>query len=151
MELPEADVRQATIADLDLIAPLFDAYREFYRKPAETERARRFLLDRFSNNQSIVFLAFHADEAVGFAQLYPSFSSGSLGRILILNDLFVAPEARRQGAGAWLLEAAANYGRQIGALRLTLSTEHTNTAAQSLYERSGWKRDAFFCSYNLTL
>jgi GNAT superfamily N-acetyltransferase len=39
------------------------------------------------------------------AQLYPSFSSGAMARIFILNDLFVAPEARRRGAGSALLEA----------------------------------------------
>jgi hypothetical protein len=34
-------VRQASIFDLDLIAPLFDAYRQFYRKPADPALARR--------------------------------------------------------------------------------------------------------------
>jgi len=69
--------------------------------------------------------------------------------ILILNDLFVAPEARRRGAGSVLLQAAAEYGRRVGALRLVLSTEVTNTAAQSVYERMGWKRDTVFCVYQL--
>jgi len=71
--------------------------------------------------------------------------------ILILNDLFVAPEARRRGAGSVLLQAAAEYGRRVGALRLVLSTEVTNTAAQSVYEKMGWKRDTVFCVYQLAL
>jgi GNAT superfamily N-acetyltransferase len=67
--------------------------------------------------------------ATGFAQLYPSFSSGSLARIFILNDLFVSPEARRCGAGIGLLQAAVDYGRRVGALRLVLSTEVSNATA----------------------
>jgi GNAT superfamily N-acetyltransferase len=52
--------------------------------------------------------------AAGFTQLYPSFSSGSMAPILILNDLFVAPEGRRHGIGTALLDAAADYGRRVG-------------------------------------
>ena len=151
MKTRGVEIRQATVGDLDLLVPLFDAYRQFYRQPSEPERARRFLLDRFGHNQSIIFLAFADAAAIGFTQLYPSFSSGALARIFILNDLFVTPEARRRGAGIALLQAAAEYGRRVGALRLTLSTEVTNTTAQSLYESVGWKRDNVFCTYQLTL
>jgi GNAT superfamily N-acetyltransferase len=143
--------RQATVADLDLVVPLFDAYRQFYRQPSEPERARRFLLERFEKNQSVIFLAFEGAAAIGFAQLYPSFSSGAMAPIFILNDLFVAPQARRRGTGSALLRAAAQYGRSAGALRLVLSTEVANTTAQSLYERMGWKRDTVFCVYQLAL
>jgi GNAT superfamily N-acetyltransferase len=145
-------VRQATVADLDLLVPMFDAYRQFYRKPADLELARRFLLERFQHNQSIVFIAEFADgSAAGFTQLFPSYSSASAARILILNDLFVRPEARRRKVGSLLLAAAVAYGRAAGALRLTLSTEATNLAAQSLYESEGWIRQEEFLTYNLAL
>lgn len=145
------EIRQAIVADLDLIVPLFDAYRQFYRQPSDPERARRFLLERFEHNQSVIFLSFDGAAAIGFAQLYPSFSSGSMARLFILNDLFVAPEARGRGGGAALLDAAAEYGRRVGALRLVLSTEVSNTTAQSVYERLGWKRDTAFFTYQLAL
>jgi GNAT superfamily N-acetyltransferase len=144
-------VRQSNIADLDVLAPLFDAYRRFYRAPGDLEGARRFLLDRFSHNQSVIFLAFDGDVPIGFTQLYPSFSSVSMARIFVLNDLFVAPEVRGRGAGAALLNAAAEFGRRAGAVRLVLSTELNNTTAQAVYEHNGWQRDTVFCSYNLTL
>jgi len=146
-----AIVRQATISDIDILIPLFDGYRQFYRQPSEPDRIRRFLLDRFEHNQSVIFVAARDGAAIGFTQLYPSFSSGALARIYILNDLFVDPSARRAGAGTALLEAAADYARRVGALRLVLSTELTNTAAQALYERSGWKRNTGFCTYQLGL
>ena len=144
-------IRQATIDDLDVIVPLFDAYRQFYRFNSDLDEARRFLFDRFANNQSIIFLAFADTAPVAFTQLYPSFSSGAMARIFVLNDLFVAPKARRSGVGRRLLEAAAEYGRRVGAVRLVLSTELTNTTAQTVYERAGWKRDLVFCTYQLEL
>jgi len=144
-------VRQANVADLDLLVPLFDGYRQFYRFPSDPERGRRFLLDRFEHNQSVIFLALDGGAAVGFTQLYPSFSSGAMARLFVLNDLFVAPEARGRGAGKALLDAAAEYGRRVGALRLVLSTEVTNTTAQAVYEKAGWKRDTVFYVYKLEL
>jgi GNAT superfamily N-acetyltransferase len=149
---PLIAIRQATIGDLDLVAPLFDAYRQFYRVPGDPVLARQFLRERFEHNQSTVLLALRADgSAAGFTQLYPSFSSVSAAPILILNDLFVAPEARRNGVASLLLGAAARYGREAGAIRLTLSTEVANAAAQALYESEGWKRQTDFYAYDLSL
>jgi GNAT superfamily N-acetyltransferase len=147
-----ATVRQATILDLDLVAPLFDAYRQFYRKPPDLALAREFLLERFRHHESVIFVALgEGGGALGFVQLFPSFSSGAAARILILNDLFVVPDARRAGVGRLLVRAAADYGRAVGAVRLTLSTEVTNRSAQALYEAEGWKPQTDFCVYNLSL
>lgn len=144
-------VRQATVADLELLVPLFDGYRQFYRQPSETHRIRQFLLDRFEHNQSVIFIALADDTPIGFTQIYPSFSSAALARIFVLNDLFVLPSARRLGVGAALLSAAAAYARQVRALRLVLSTEHTNSTAQALYEKLGWKQNTDFLTYQLLL
>jgi GNAT superfamily N-acetyltransferase len=130
-------VRQPTISDLDLVAPLFDAYRQFYRKPTDIALAKQSLSERMQQG-----------EAVGFTQLYPSFSSGACARIVILNDLFVVPEARRSGVGTTLLRTAAESGKAVGAARLTLSTEITNKTAQALYEAEGWKQQTDFFVYN---
>jgi len=146
-------IRQATVADLDSIVPMFDAYRRFYKQPPDLELARAYLLERFQHDQSVIFLAMDSDglSPLGFTQLYPSFSSGLAKRIFIVNDLFVVPEARRRGVGHLLLQAAAEFGRRVGAARLTLSTALDNAAAQALYEFSGWRRDTVFCTYSLPL
>ena len=144
-------IRRAHVEDLDVVAPLFDAYRQFYRMPADLEGGRRFLRERMERDESVIFVALEEGRAVGFTQLYPSFPSGAMARIFILNDLFVASEARRSGVGSALLRTAADFGRGQGARRLVLSTELTNTVAQSLYENNGWKRDTVFCVYQLAL
>lgn len=145
------EIRQATLPDLPLLVPLFDAYRQFYRQPTNIAGAEAFLRARLESNQSVIFLASRGGNAVGFTQLFPSFSSGALARIYILNDLYVAPDYRRQSVASRLIEAAAAHARANGAVRLTLSTELTNKAAQAAYERLGWKRDSVFCVYNFAL
>ncbi len=145
-------IRQATVADIAPLVSLFDAYRVFYGKPSDIAVARGFLLERFQHNQSVIFIALRSDgAAVGFAQLYPSFSSVSAARTFILNDLFVAPEARRSGVAVELLRASTNYGRAVGAVRLSLSTAIDNEAAQALYVSEGWVRDIKFYAYTLPL
>ena len=145
------EIRHASVADIDLLVPLFNAYRKFYQAPTDFDGARRFLMERLEKAQSVVLLAFEGDAAVGFTQLYPSFSSVSMARIFILNDLFVALEARRAGVGSALLRAAADYAKSAGALRLELSTGRVNGTAQAVYERLGWKRDDVFFVYQLPL
>ena len=41
------EVRQAGIGDLDALVPLFDAYRQFYKRETDPSAAREFLLQRF--------------------------------------------------------------------------------------------------------
>ncbi len=144
-------VRRAQVSDLEDLATLFDGYRQFYEQASDLSAAREFLRLRFARDESVIFIAHDGWRAVGFTQLYPSFSSVSMGPIFVLNDLFVAPEARKKGIGRLLLEAAAAHAKATGAIRLTLTTATTNTTAQVLYESTGWKRDTKFFTYNLAL
>ena len=143
-------IRQAVLADLEALSVLFDGYRVFYGRESDVAAAREFLRARFEHGESVLFLALDGNTAVGFTQLYPSFSSVSLGRIYILNDLFVHESGRRKGAGAQLLSTAIKYGKSVGAIRLALATACTNTMAQALYEAEGWERDDdFFYTYTI--
>lgn len=144
-------VRQATICDLEQLVPLFDGYRQFYGRASDLLAARAFLQARFSNDESTVFIAYEDDRAIGFTQLYPSFSSISLARIFILNDLFVHEQARRKGVASALMSAAVKFAAAIGADRLSLSTAVTNHAAQALYHSAGWTRDDQFLVYDLAI
>lgn len=145
-------IRRASPADLELLVPLFDGYRQFYRKPSDPASARAFLADRLRNGDSIIFLAFlGADPApTGFTQLYPMLSSVSIGRALLLNDLFVSPAGRGHGVGRALIERAVELGRETGALYLELATEVTNQTAQRLYEAAGWRRETAFYHYEIS-
>lgn len=148
--MSEPSVRQAVFSDLPDLVPLFDAYRQFYGRTPDLAAAESFLRDRFSHGESVLFLAFAADEPAGFTQLYPSFSSVSLARTFILNDLFVVPGRRRTGVGSALLGAAVDYARSLGAVRVTLNTDIQNATAQATYEAGGWKRDREYYVYHFT-
>ena len=144
-------IQQATILDVEQLIPLFDGYRQFYGTSSDLTLARQFLVDRMTRNESVVLLARGDDGAsLGFAQLFPSFSSVRAAPIYVLNDLFVVPVARRQGVGTLLLQAAADMARATGAIRLKLSTAITNVAAQRLYEAMKWTREKDFQVYNLS-
>lgn len=134
-------VIQATSENLDQLVPLFDGYRVFYKQPSNPEAARNFLSDRFLKNDSVIFMVLDSDrKALGFTQLYPSFSSVSMQRTYILNDLFVTSEARKKGVGEALMEHAKKFASERGSKGLTLETAIDNPA-QKLYQRLGWKKD----------
>ena len=145
-------VRLAAPADVDRVAPLFDAYRQFYGLPPDLPLCRQYLAERLGHDESIVLLAADAEgTAHGFVQMYPGFSSLAAARTYVLYDLFVDPAARQRGVGRRLMEAAAGEARRRGAVSLVLSTAKTNHPAQRLYESLGWVRDEEFYEYNLRL
>ena len=150
MITPALSVRQAVLSDLEILAPLFDAYRQFYGRAPDLPAAESFLRERFDHGESVVFLA-HAEACpVGFTQLYPCFSSVSLARTFILNDLFVVASHRRTGVASELLRTAVEHARSLGAVRVSLNTDVQNSAAQATYEARGWKRDSEYYAYHFT-
>lgn len=150
-------ITRAGVGDLDDLVPLFGAYREFYKREAEPTAERAYLRDRLERGEAVVFIARTLPQGdskampAGFALLYPTFASVGLRSAWILNDLFVAPSVRRGGVGRSLMEAACNFARASGAVRIELRTQHTNLAGQRLYESLGWKLDDQFRRYSLGL
>ena len=144
-------IKEAGISDVKYVAPLFNAYRIFYKQTSDMGAATNFLYERISKKESTIFIAFIDEEAVGFTQLYPIFSSVSLRPALLLNDLFVAENARRQGIADALLNKVKEYGNKTGAKWLLLETAFDNYKAQSVYEKNGWiKQTGFFYQFNLS-
>jgi ribosomal protein S18 acetylase RimI-like enzyme len=150
--MTQVKTRRAEVRDLDAVAALFDAYRQFYEMPADPVLARRYLDERFHRNESVILVAEGPiGELIGFTQLYPAFCSVAADRTFVLSDLYVIPAARGTGAGRALMEAAEAHARAAGAARLELQTAKTNTIGQSLYESCGWKRDELFYVYAKSL
>ena len=141
--------RIASTKDIEAVALLFDAYRQFYQQSSDLPLATKFIRDRISKEESVIILAENADhEALGFCQMYPSFCSVDAVAIYTLYDLFVQPEARRTGAGKALLLAAEKHAARHGVARMDLTTAKTNHAGQALYQSLGWVQDALFFSYS---
>jgi GNAT superfamily N-acetyltransferase len=134
---------------LEAVSTLFDHYRVFYNQPSDHNAAREFLKERFQKGDSSVFVAINNECIAGFIQLYPSFSSVSMKRVWILNDLFVQETYRKQGVAKLLMDAAEGFARETGAVRITLATQISNVVAQSLYESRGYIEDEAFYHYAL--
>ena len=134
-------IKRANLSDLEIIVPLFDQYRVFYKQASNLDAARNFLNERFQKKDSVIFIAFDENnQGIGFTQLYPTFSSVSMQRSYILNDLFVSEKGRGKGIGEAILNVAKQFAIQKGSKGLTLETDSDNPA-QKLYERLGWIKD----------
>lgn len=134
-------ITTATLSDLDELSMLFDGYRKFYKQPSDPEAGREFIKERIIKDQSVCLICRNkTGKAIGFTQLYPSFSSVSMQRVWILNDLYVDAQHRSCGVGKALLLQAQEFARESGSKGLTLETA-TDNPAQHLYEALGWKKD----------
>lgn len=145
------DPRRATLQDLERLVPLFDGYRQFYQQPSDPGLAARFLRERLTAGDSVIFVAEGPAGFLGFVQLYPSFWSVAACRSWILNDLYVVPGQRGAGVGRALMECARAHAVASGAGGLDLSTQKSNRNAQRLYEAAGWRRDDEFHHYELSI
>lgn len=148
-------IQRAEAEDLKAVAPLFDAYRQFYGQASDPEGAHSFLSERLRNGESVIFLITVEQggrpRPAGFTQLYPFFSSSGMRRVWVLNDLFVTPDQRRAGLARRLLVAAREFAESTGAGQIRLATARDNLAASSLYESLGYRLDDTFDHYSLEL
>ena len=136
-------IRLATLQDLEVLVPLFDGYRVFYRQSSDYDKAHSFLKERLINKDSVIYIAFakaDSEIAVGFTQLYPIFSSVSMERMYILNDLYIHSDYRNLGIGQALINEVKNLCRKEHQKGIVIQTETTNPA-QHLYERLGFTKD----------
>jgi ribosomal protein S18 acetylase RimI-like enzyme len=147
--IPAIYTRIATLQDLDSVATLFDAYRQFYNQEPDLPLATRFISDRMQKNESVIIVAEENDHRIlGFCQLYPTYCSVEACSTYNLYDLFVSPHDRKGGTGRLLLMAAEELARMNGKARMDLTTAKMNLTAQSLYESLGWVRDEVFYAYS---
>jgi len=145
---------QATLEHLDLLAPLFVKYREFYGQLPYPDTSRRFLEKRLERGESVIYLALPDDDdtrLMGFCQLYPSFSSLSLKRVWIVNDIYVAEDFRRMLVADNLMREAKKMAKETNAVRLRVSTSIGNEVAKKTYESMGFREDTEFKNYILPI
>ena len=137
-------IRKAKKKDIDDLSVLFDKYRIFYKQRSDVKNARSFLKKRMKRKESVIFVAEERDELIGFTQLFPIFSSVSMKRTWLLNDLYVNEKSRGIGAATKLLDAARDFGAETNSKWLLLQTAADNFTAQKVYEKNGWLRETDF-------
>ncbi|CAG9621894.1 GNAT family N-acetyltransferase [Sutcliffiella rhizosphaerae] len=138
---------KASLKHLNEVAVLFNSYREFYGQPTDLNGAKEFLEKRLANEDSVIFLVIEQENALGFVQLYPTFSSVKMKNMWILNDLYVTKSARGKGIGQILVEKAIEFAKETGATGLLLETGKENSNAQKLYEKTGFHQESNYFYY----
>ena len=143
---------EAESSHIEQVGKLFDLYRQFYKYDSNLITSTNYIKDRINNKESKIFIAINNDnEAIGFVQLYETFGSLDLGKIIILYDLYVEKGHRRNKVGKQLMLRSHEYAKKINAKRIQLSTAIDNFIGQSLYESLGYVKDTDFYSYDFEL
>jgi len=137
-------IRRAKKKDIEKLSVLFDKYRIFYKQQSDIDNAKSFLKKRMKRSESVIFVAEERKELIGFTQLFPIFSSVSMKRTWLLNDLYVNEKARGMGVASKLLEAAKEFGAETNSKWLILQTAADNFTAQKVYEKNGWVKESDF-------
>ncbi len=151
MTIENIKINLANLGDILQLAELFDQYRIFYKQAPDIERAAAFIKQRLENQDSVIFAAKTNETIAGFTQLYPSFSSVSMKKVWILNDLFVLESYRRKNVAKYLMSAAEDHARKTQAARISLATQFSNIPAQKLYEKMGYVKEETFYHFDLSI
>jgi GNAT superfamily N-acetyltransferase len=125
--------------EFELFLPLIADYQSFYGVEDPDEERNRDFFRRFlaPSEDGLLLGAWHEPAPVGYACLYWFFTSIAAAESVLMNDLYVVPEARGRGAGRALIEASADVARERGAHHLEWSTAPDNETAQRLYDATG--------------
>ncbi len=147
-----AEVEIAPVADEEFegLLPLIAAYQRFYEVEEIDEGRNRAFFRRFlaPSEDGLLLGARREGRLVGYACLYWHFSSLEAVESVLMNDLYVAEEARGEGVGRALIEATAEVARERGAPFVEWSTAPDNHTAQRLYDSTGAERSEWV-SYEL--
>jgi GNAT superfamily N-acetyltransferase len=136
----------------ETLVPMIAAYQAFYEAEEISEERNREFFRRFlsPSEDGMLIGAWRGDRLVGYACLYWHFSSTRAVETVLMNDLYVEAEARGEGVGRALIEAAAEVGRERGSPILEWSTAPDNATAQRLYDSTGAGRSTWI-EYELPL
>lgn len=135
------NIVKGDISCLEDLTPLFNAYRIFYEQLSDEEGAKEFIKARIQQEESVIFMAYEEDKAIGFVQLYPFFSSVGMQRAFVLNDLYVDMANRGKGVGKELMQQAFRFCEMEKARFVLLQTATSNHSAKALYEKMGMQID----------
>jgi GNAT superfamily N-acetyltransferase len=147
-------VEVVTESDLPELLPLIRAYLDFYEvnPPDDAMLALSRSLIADPEREGVQFIARDGDaRAIGFASLFWTWATTRGGRLGVMNDLFVAPEARGSGAAEALIEACRERCERRGAVALEWQTAVDNHRAQAVYDRVGGQRSDRWLDYTIKL
>ena len=119
-------------------AALFDEYRQHYGANPAPEAVAEWMQDQVLSARARIYVCGKGSEAYGICSVAVVPAALTLRTVWLVRDLYVAPQARRNGVAHRLLTQVAQEARAAGAHRLSLQTETTNVLAIDLYTKTGF-------------
>lgn len=151
--MPDAiRIRPATSADAETFLTLVDALADYEKLDRPTPEAReRLVRDAFGERPRIgVHLLELEGHAVGYTITFETYSSFLALPTLYLEDLFVLPEARKNGVGRAAFRHLAGEAVRRGCGRMEWQVLDWNQLAIDFYDRLGARRMTEWYTYRLT-
>ncbi len=134
-------VRPAVTDDIDILVEmlnsLFTIEDDFSPDPLKQRAGLDIIVS--GKTGGAVFLAEYDGSPAGMVNLQKIVSTAAGGFSVLLEDLYVVPEMRRNGVGTVLLQEAIRWGREEGSLRIQLGADVRNKPAISFYTAKGFK------------
>ena len=148
----EIEIAPVSSAEFEQLLPLIAAYQRFYEVEEIDEERNRAFFRRFlaPSEDGMLIGAREGERFLGYACLYWHFSSTLARETVLMNDLYVEPDARGKGVGRALIEASREVARERGAAHLEWATAPDNHTAQRLYDSTGAERSEWL-EYELGL
>jgi len=139
--------------DLEELLPLLRGYCDFYEVSPSDEAllavSRALIAD--PEREGVQLIARTPDgQAVGFATIYWTWQTLNAARLAVMNDLFIATEARGSGLADRLIAACRERAAEHGAGELAWQTAKDNHRAQAVYDRIGGSRSEWY-DYSLAV
>jgi len=145
------EIKEVKKGNIEELAPLFKAYRRFYKADSSDKENLEFLNNVLKKNDGRFFLAKLDEKYIGYVGLYFSYSSASAKQILILNDLFIKEEFRGQGYGKSLIDFVIDLATKEKYPQVRWCTELDNKKAQRLYDQYGKAKKTGWFHYDIKL
>src|SRR5262249_38395226 len=138
---PPLRIRRARVSDAPAIARMIDALLAWHHLSRRSGGAAAVRRNAFGRGRLVsVLLAERGRRPAGLAVGYARYDNASGSAGLLLSDLYVAPEERRNGVGRALMSAAAAEAKRRGGDWLFFLVAPGNLGARAFYRRLGARK-----------
>ena len=135
-----ARIEPATLDDLprmtDLTMALFDLEEDFVPDRHKQERGIQAILEH--PNRGRIFVVRTDYEIMGMVNVLFTISTAMGGLVILLEDVIIHPDFRRQGYGTQLINYVIDFAKRKDLKRITLLTDKVSQESQHFFESLGF-------------
>jgi len=140
----EPRIEPATIEDMpqlvELLMALFSEEEDFRPDRTKQEHGLRLILEQ--PNRGRIFVLRTDYQVIGMVNLLFTISTAEGGLVILMEDVIVHPQHRRQGYGARLLDHAIEFAREKNFRRITLLTDKISAESQAFFAKHGFSHSS---------